>query len=373
MSYEIVKGISIKGDKVYLRSCSNNVYPKDFSSWECVSLSQILREEGKAELYKSIGRSVWDGDMQLRKGSKLCDLFLLAQSKLPEELNFTNMCSQAVGEYLSKAVLKLEQSKEADLFQEVEHLLVLRNDRNYIIEGARGYGYNYLNYADEDIQKDRDFALEVVKASGGAAWFEYPQMYQNDKEFAMEALRSNGCFYRKLSRKLQADQDIILTAFDNSIDRRYVEHLPNLIPTEAFYYGEDATTQPLDKEFMFELMEKSPKMHMSRAPWLLADYDCAIKWYEASQFKNEAMNLIVLTQKEEDIESEWFQKELLATCKDEMDKEILMDMLEEHQITIQECVFEKDSLKSLIEKAESKRDEVNIDKDTKKILDDIER
>ncbi len=65
MSYEIVKGISIKGGKVYLRSCSNNIYPKDFSSWECVSLSQILREEGKAELYKSIGRSVWDGDMQL--------------------------------------------------------------------------------------------------------------------------------------------------------------------------------------------------------------------------------------------------------------------------------------------------------------------
>ena len=50
MSYEIVKSIVIKNDKVFSRIESNNVYPKSFISEENPGLTKILNEDGKAEL-----------------------------------------------------------------------------------------------------------------------------------------------------------------------------------------------------------------------------------------------------------------------------------------------------------------------------------
>ena len=64
MSYEIVKSIKIKDDKVFLRSDSNNVYPKHFHVWECTSLSIILKEQGKKELDKEILYQYWSGIFQ---------------------------------------------------------------------------------------------------------------------------------------------------------------------------------------------------------------------------------------------------------------------------------------------------------------------
>lgn len=45
MSYEIVKSIVIKQDKVYSRIESNNVYPKSFISEENPGLTKILIED----------------------------------------------------------------------------------------------------------------------------------------------------------------------------------------------------------------------------------------------------------------------------------------------------------------------------------------
>lgn len=50
MSYEIVKSIVIKEDKVFTRMESNNVFPKDFLSVENIGLTQIYNE-------KEIGRA----------------------------------------------------------------------------------------------------------------------------------------------------------------------------------------------------------------------------------------------------------------------------------------------------------------------------
>jgi hypothetical protein len=46
MSYEIVKSIQIRDNKVFLKSSSNNVYPKYYDEWECTSLSEILQTKG---------------------------------------------------------------------------------------------------------------------------------------------------------------------------------------------------------------------------------------------------------------------------------------------------------------------------------------
>ena len=335
MSYEIVKGIAIKKNKVFIRSSSNNIYPKDYTSVKHHYYTKILNTEGKEELYKEIGKLFWNGSYELRKGSKICDLFIKARSLLPQDYGFDNLDSEEAGKFLANAVLKLEKDKDCDLSKEVEELKELRNNKEYILKGAKNSGRNFLEYANKEIQEDRDFALEVLKASGGVAWFKYPKLYINDKDFALEALQLNGCFYRELSKDLRKDHDIILKAFDNSIDRIFVEHLPDCIPLEAFYYGGDKNTQPLDnldKQFLLELMEKSPKMHMNRAKYLLVDSDCAIKWYKVSRYKKEAISLIMQTQDHENINSKWFQEKLLETCQSDLDKKLLLDLLKENNI-----------------------------------------
>jgi len=52
MSFEIVKGITLKNGKVFTRICSNNVYPQDFTSQENKYLTKILSEKGLLSLYK---------------------------------------------------------------------------------------------------------------------------------------------------------------------------------------------------------------------------------------------------------------------------------------------------------------------------------
>ena len=72
MSYEIVKSIVIKQDKVYSRIESNNVYPKSFISEENPGLTKILIEDGKAELLVKLVEGGLDGYLRFQKnGNKL--------------------------------------------------------------------------------------------------------------------------------------------------------------------------------------------------------------------------------------------------------------------------------------------------------------
>jgi len=64
MSYEIVKGIKIENGKVFVKSDSNNVYPKDFHYWESPTLSKILQEKGEQELDIEILKTFEEGNFQ---------------------------------------------------------------------------------------------------------------------------------------------------------------------------------------------------------------------------------------------------------------------------------------------------------------------
>lgn len=64
MSYEIIRSIVIKNDRVILRSSSNNVSPKHFDPWECASLTRILREQGQEALDIEILKSYENGNFQ---------------------------------------------------------------------------------------------------------------------------------------------------------------------------------------------------------------------------------------------------------------------------------------------------------------------
>ena len=285
MSHEIVKSIAIKDDKVYLTSADSSIRPLYFSRWECTSLTQLLTEKGRDALYAEIGKEIWNGNLKLRQGSKLCNLYMQACSAFPSGMSFMNFDSKAAGEFLGKMVASLEKDPSADLSGYLKEAFALRNDKNYILEAAQRTGHNYLNCASLDLQKDREFALEVLRAGNGAAWFEYPAQFKEDKEFALEALKLNGCFFRNLGDTVKADREVILEAFRETPDKKYHEHLPDTIPAMAmFSFEKDPLRPALDKKFIVDLLDACPSMHMERAPYLLTDRDIALKWVQVGRF-----------------------------------------------------------------------------------------
>ena len=64
MSYEIVKKISIKENKVFLTSTSNNVSPRTYKEWHCQSLSTILQDKGETELNFELLKEYENGNFQ---------------------------------------------------------------------------------------------------------------------------------------------------------------------------------------------------------------------------------------------------------------------------------------------------------------------
>lgn len=70
MSYEIIKSIKIKDNKVFLKSASNNVYPRDFHEQECPSLSKILQDQGQQALELEIFKAYESGNFQSRGNGK---------------------------------------------------------------------------------------------------------------------------------------------------------------------------------------------------------------------------------------------------------------------------------------------------------------
>lgn len=285
MSHEIVKRISIKQNKVYLTSADSSLRPLHFSRWECESLSKILAEEGRSTLLARIGQEVWNGNIHLRKGSsKLCDLFLTARDTLPRSLSWSNYDSKTAGEYLARMVTKLEKDPHADLSSDVKEMLALMDDRDYILEAAHRTGHNFLNFASEALQHDRELALEVLCAGDGRAWFEYPAQFKGDKEFALEAVKLNGCMYRYLDDSLKADREIIFSSFQELPGREFHEHMPNLIPVEAYCSVVDGKTISIDRDFICRLLDMCPSMHLDRAPLLLNDREIALHWCQVGAF-----------------------------------------------------------------------------------------
>lgn len=65
MSYEKVRKIRITSDKVYITSCSNNVWPQTYEEWESPHYSAILVDKGREELEKELLFSYFEG---MKKG-----------------------------------------------------------------------------------------------------------------------------------------------------------------------------------------------------------------------------------------------------------------------------------------------------------------
>lgn len=96
MSYEIVKSIVIKQDKVYSRMESNNVYPKDFISVENTGLTKMYNEGGKAKLLVSLVEGGLSGYLKFQKnGNKLVRQLQVMTNSLFEDEKYRNLKGKA--------------------------------------------------------------------------------------------------------------------------------------------------------------------------------------------------------------------------------------------------------------------------------------
>ena len=64
MSYDIIKSISIKNNKVFVCSASNNITPRTYYNSETPSLTKILVEEGRKRLDNVIFGEFRNGNFQ---------------------------------------------------------------------------------------------------------------------------------------------------------------------------------------------------------------------------------------------------------------------------------------------------------------------
>lgn len=286
MSNDVIKGISIEDNKVNFTASGDSALPFDLEiTWECEHLSKVLVEQGITALYAQIGEEIWKDELFLEQGNTLCNLFIKARNAFPPDMNYTSFDPQTAGCLLGEMVAKLKQEPQADLSEYIKRAATLRNNRSYILESAKRTGMNYLNYASESLQKDREFSMEVVRAGGGSAWFEYPKYFSEDKSFALQALKFDGCFFRDLGKSLRSDRDVIFEAFREVPGREFHEFLPDLIPMETFYKTTGiGSNREFDKEFIFQLLDSCTSIHLSRAPQLLEDRDIAMKWVQVGKF-----------------------------------------------------------------------------------------
>lgn len=331
MSHDIIKKISFEDNKVRLLCAPSNVYPMDYEWVAASEETKLFLEKGKEAALQLIGERFWDGLYELKKTDHYCNLFHKARNFLPENMSFHNFDGESAGKFLGSAVLKLEENPKADLSKEVDALLDLRNNKEYILSVAKKTGQNLTKFASEEIQKDREFAFEVLRAAEGHFMYDYPDYFKEDKEFAIEALKLNGCLYRALDDSLKWDKEIVLLAFDNYQNRKVNEHLPDIIPFNAFVIpDEENGTAMYDFEFIHQLIERCPSLHIDRAKWLLQDYDVAL---HATKHNKWTASMIRSLPEEFLIKKE-IQDILVSKGKDEKEKNNIRDRILERGVPL---------------------------------------
>ena len=71
MSYSNLKSLVIKDDKVIIRSCCNNVFPKTYDSYVNEHLTKILNEEGKNKVLEALTIDILNGCIKITGNTKI--------------------------------------------------------------------------------------------------------------------------------------------------------------------------------------------------------------------------------------------------------------------------------------------------------------
>lgn len=135
MSYEIVKQVIIKDNKVLLKSASNNVYPLHFILWECGSLSKILQEKGLSACEIEILKEYETGNFQAGNKNKYTRALNILYYVLNEEYKKFNWRNE--GDAYEEAN-KLRETE--DFNNLLKKALNFKNIKGYfIIKLGKGY------------------------------------------------------------------------------------------------------------------------------------------------------------------------------------------------------------------------------------------
>ena len=71
MSYSNLKSLVIKDDKVIIRSCCNNVFPKTYDPYVDEHLTKILKEEGKNKVLEALTIDILNGCIKITGNTKI--------------------------------------------------------------------------------------------------------------------------------------------------------------------------------------------------------------------------------------------------------------------------------------------------------------
>lgn len=282
MSYEICKSIVLTKDKkVFLTTRSNNVSPSIYSRWECKSLSKIFESEGKEKVLIELGIMIWEGNLQLRNGSKLVNLFDKAMRQIRSNgFYWSVISSNTIGEFLAKAILKYQEDPNASLDTEIEELKTLQNNREYILKVAKEDQMSILNYIDdESIKTDKEFVMEVIRLCGRNVMFQVPAHFKDDEEVALAIVLENGNHYSQLGIVPKLNREIILEAYRERENGYHAFRITDIPEAALMIPG----TNEIDTNFVYQLLDVCPSLQMQFSK-LLHIREIAVKWCEQCSY-----------------------------------------------------------------------------------------
>ena len=98
----------------------------------------------------------------------------------------------------------------------------LKKDRGFVLEAVKQNGFA-LQYADGELKKDREIVLEAVKENGLALQYADEEL-KNDREFVLEAVKQNGLALKYVKEELRKDWEIVLEAVkQNGLALKYAK------------------------------------------------------------------------------------------------------------------------------------------------------
>lgn len=280
MSYSIVANVEIRNGKVFVMSASNNVWPREFDEHEVESLSKSYQKSGLGAILEWMAVTMRSGDCKFVGGSGLCKLVREGYGMLPQELQ-QFLDDEHLSAFVRDFMLARLESKRFPSAKRIRELEVLRGTPEVVLAVCQTKPEAFC-YADEEVQKSRDTAKAYTEQCGGMIMFHYPDYFQEDKEIAEIALKMNGCNYRSLGVRLRGDKELILLAFDSTMNRTHHAFDPSLIPKKICE----------DRDFMGEVLKICPFLHVDCVPELLKDKKFVFLWAEVGKWVLNNLKLV---------------------------------------------------------------------------------
>lgn len=161
MSYEIVKSIVIKQDKVYSRMESNNVYPKDFISIENTGLTKMYNEGGKQKLLVALVEGGLNGYLKFQKnGNKIVRQLQVITNNLFEDEKYRNLKRKS--DLLEYKLWDFKEETEEKKKLKDEYDKLRNQTHNYVDMKVREF-FNPKLIIPYSIKRELDNVLEMYE------------------------------------------------------------------------------------------------------------------------------------------------------------------------------------------------------------------